>query len=265
MSLNKRGPTYAAPSNRDHLKDGVFLVALRGAPDRDTPRHRQQVFDHLMEQFEQGLPPFDGEDCFLNGLSEQDLIYIPPSSATAMSKSSTKGSDTKSSDAKSSEPKSADTQSADTQSTNAKFTDSKSAEQAEAEGTVTRTSDRPPSSADAASEAEAVILAANEILDLAKLRVALASAFREAQQYKDLVFKIVNDNAGHLSEEECEIVSQKNFAKSIRGLAEARVKITQWYENSSGNHELILNELSFMNEEIAETLAIAEQNGKSTN
>jgi hypothetical protein len=199
--LKAQGPTYAAPFDRDNLDRGAFLVTLRGVPAKNSPRNRQRVFDQLMEQFEEGAAPFDDQNCFLHGLSEQDLIYIPFPTEDEMSKQ--------------------------------------------------QPSPESPEQAD-------ILLAATELLELAKLKVALASAYREAQQYKELVFKVIDTEGGHLSEEECEIVTQKNFAKNIRALAEARVKVSHWAENSSGNHELILNELSFMDEEIVTALSSAK-------
>ncbi len=106
-----------------------------------------------------------------------------------------------------------------------------------------------------------ILLAAAEVLELAKLKVSLANAYREAQQYKELVLKVIDTEGSHLSEEECEIVSQKSFSKSIKGLAEARVKVNNWSENSSGNHDLILNELSFLDEEIVTALSAAKAKG----
>lgn len=110
----------------------------------------------------------------------------------------------------------------------------------------------------AAPEEHDIILAAAEIIELARLKVDLAKAFVAAQEYKDLVVKVVAPDSGHLTAAECEQVADKNFAKSLKGLAEAKVKVTQWYENATGRHTLILNELTFMEAEIAETLAIAE-------
>lgn len=200
MSL--RGPTYAAPIDRESLDRGVFLVVLPGGSAKNTPRNRQRIFDYLMEQFEDGAPPFDEPDCFSNGLSEQDLIFIDPHPDRAMSKTAAPVPE--------------------------------------------------------ASEQADIVLAATEVLELAKLKVALAQAYRDAQQYKDLIFKVVDTDAGHLSEEECEIVSHKAFAKAIKALAEARVKVSQWAETASGNHALIINELSFMDEEIVTALAKAK-------
>ncbi|NEP01948.1 MAG: hypothetical protein F6K58_25490 [Symploca sp. SIO2E9] len=111
------------------------------------------------------------------------------------------------------------------------------------------------------TEQEDIIVAANEVIELAALKVELAKAYRSAQQYKDLVSKIVALDGGHLSEEECKIASEKVFIKTIKALAEARVKVDKWYQTSSGLHELILNELTFATEEI--TKAIAQTNGKS--
>lgn len=108
----------------------------------------------------------------------------------------------------------------------------------------------------AAPEEHDIILAAAEIIELAKLKVDLAKAFLAAQDYKDLVIKVVAPDSGHLTATECEQVADKSFAKTLKGLAEAKVKVTQWYENSTGRHELILNELTFMESEIADTLAI---------
>lgn len=109
-------------------------------------------------------------------------------------------------------------------------------------------------------EIEDIIQAASEVIELAGLKVDLAKAYRAAQQYKDLVAKIVAADGGHLSEEECKTASEKSFAKTIKALADAKVKVSQWYQNSSGKHELILNELNFTTEEI--TKAIAQENGK---
>jgi hypothetical protein len=199
--LSLRGPTYAAPIDRESLDRGVFLVVLPGGSAKNTPRNRQRIFDYLMEQFEEGAPPFDEPDCFINGLSEQDLIFIDPHPYRSMSKTAP---------------------------------------------------------APETSEQADIVLAATELLELAKLKVALANAYRDAQQYKDLIFKVVDTEAGHLSEEECEVVSQKAFAKTIKALAEARVKVSQWAETASGNHELIINELSFMDEEIVTALSKAK-------
>ncbi|MGB7443988.1 MAG: hypothetical protein WA919_23230 [Coleofasciculaceae cyanobacterium] len=110
-------------------------------------------------------------------------------------------------------------------------------------------------------ETEDIIQAASEVIELAGLKVDLAKAYRTAQQYKDLVAKIVAADGGHLSEEECKTASDKGFAKTIKALAEAKVKVSQWYKQSAGKHELILNELNFTTEEI--TKAIAEENGKA--
>lgn len=202
--MKAQGPTYAAPFDREDLDRGAFLVMLRGATAKNSPRNRKRVFDQLMEQFEEGAPPFDDQNCFLNGLSEQDLIYIPSPTEVEMSKQ--------------------------------------------------QPAPESPEQAD-------ILLAATEVLELAKLKVSLANAYREAQQYKELVLKVIDTEGSHLSEEECEVVSQKNFAKSIKGLAEARVKVSSWAENSSGNHELILNELSFMDEEIVTALSAAKSKG----
>lgn len=209
--MKKPGPTYAAPINREDLTQGVFLVSLRGASDKDNARNRQRAFDHVMEQFEEGLAPFDGTHCFDNGLSEDDLMYVPSSPELIMSKAKT----------------------------------------APADDTTT-------------PEQDDIILAASEILELAKLKVSLANAYRDARQYKELVFKVVDAEGGHLSDDECAIVADKSFAKSIKGLADAKVKVSMWYENSSGNHELILNELAFMDEEIVTALETAEKNGKAS-
>ncbi|NJN31569.1 MAG: hypothetical protein HC824_14950 [Synechococcales cyanobacterium RM1_1_8] len=75
--MKPQGPTYAVPFDRARLDRGAFLVMLRGASAKNSDRNRQRIFDQLMEQFEAGLAPFDDQDCFSNGLSEQDLIYIP--------------------------------------------------------------------------------------------------------------------------------------------------------------------------------------------
>ncbi len=202
--MKAQGPTYAAPFDREALDRGAFLVMLRGATAKNSPRNRQRVFDQLMEQFEEGAPPFDDQECFLNGLSEQDLIYIPSPKEVEMSKQ--------------------------------------------------QPTPESPEQAD-------ILLAATEVLELAKLKVSLANAYRDAQQYKELVLKVIDTEGSHLSEEECEAVSQKSFAKSIKGLAEARVKVNNWAENSSGNHDLILNELSFMDEEIVTALSAAKSKG----
>jgi hypothetical protein len=206
--LTKRGPVYAAPTDRENLNRGVFLTIVLGASIKDSPRHRQRAFEAFMTQFEEGVPPFNADDCFCNGLSEHDLIYIPQFSSH---------SDISHSDL-------------------ATMRDSNSA-----------THQTP--------EQHDIIVAASELIELAKLKVDLSKAYLDAQQYKDLVFKVVSVEAGHLTEEECQLVSQKNFAKSIKALAEARMKVSQWYEASSGKHELILNELSFMDDEPANPAA----------
>ncbi|NJN32321.1 MAG: hypothetical protein HC824_19260, partial [Synechococcales cyanobacterium RM1_1_8] len=176
-------------------------------------------------------PPSDDQDCFSNGLSEQDLIYIPSPPELEMSKNVEMGKQPAASkstkQAAPAEPQAA-----------SPIADSQAKQQAEQQADI--------------------LLAATEILELAKLKVALAQAYRDAQQYKELVFKVIDTEGGHLSEEECEVVSHKNFAKTIKGLAEARVKVSSWAETSSGNHGLILNELSFVEEEIVTALATAK-------
>jgi len=107
-------------------------------------------------------------------------------------------------------------------------------------------------------EEHEILLAATEIIELAKLKVDLARSFLAAQEYRDLVIKVVDPQGGHLTAAECQTVTDKGFAKAIKGLAEAKVKVTQWYDNSTGRHQLILNELAFMGEEIAATLALGE-------
>lgn len=201
--MSKRNVIYAAPEDREDLSKGVYLIALKGASTKNTPANRQRVLDHVMEQLDQGIPPFDRDSCFPNGLSEKDLIYIAQHKETTMSN---------------------------------------------------------PSPENLNVEQQDIIIAANEIIELAKLKVDLTKAYRTAQQYKALITKIVAVDGGHLSEEECQIIADKNFVKSIKGLAEAKVKVTEWYQNTSGKHELILNELSFVEEEVAEGLA--ESNGK---
>ena len=126
--MKAQGPTYAAPFDREDLDQGAFLVMLRGAAAKNNPRNRQRVFDQLMEQFEEGAPPFDDQDCFLNGLSEQDLIYIPSPKEVEMSKQ--------------------------------------------------QPTPESPEQAD-------ILLAATEVLELAKLKVSLANAYRDAQQYNE--------------------------------------------------------------------------------
>jgi hypothetical protein len=202
--LSKRSAVYAAPEDRDNLTQGAYLIALRGVSARDTPRNRQRVLDHILDQLDRGLPPFEADSCFPNGLSERDLIYIPQPEDFPMSHANSE--------------------------------------------TLTL-------------EQQDIVIAANEIIELAKLKVDLASAYRAAQQYKALVTKIVAVDGGHLTDEECQIVGDKGFVKSIKGIAEAKVKVSQWYQNASGKHELILNELNFLQEEIAEGLAL--ENGKA--
>ena len=68
------------------------------------------------------------------------------------------------------------------------------------------------------------------------------------------VLKIVAPDGEHLTEEECQIVLDKAFAKTIKTLAESRVKVTQCLETASSRQGLILNELTFMDEEIAQGL-----------
>ncbi len=103
-------------------------------------------------------------------------------------------------------------------------------------------------------EEQDIVIAANELIELARLKVELAKAFRAAQQYKAVVLKIVAPDGGHLTEEECQIVLDKAFAKTIKTLAESRVKVTQCLETGSSRQGLILNELTFMDEEIAQIL-----------
>jgi hypothetical protein len=238
--LKKPCPTYAAPVDREDLDRGVFLVALRGALDKDSSRNRQRAFDQVMEQFEEGLPPFDSDHCFDNGLSEHDLIYIPSSTDFIMSKTKAQRSE--------------DTLSAVT-------TAPEAASKIAPEAIASEVS--PSKSAQTTPEQDDIILAASEILELAKLKVSLTYAYRDAREYKDLLFKVVDIDGGPLNDAECEVIGHKNFAKSIKGLAEAKVKVSQWYENASGNHELILNELAFMEEELASALETAENNGKA--
>lgn len=108
------------------------------------------------------------------------------------------------------------------------------------------------------SEDQAIIEAANALIELAKLRVDLARAFRSAQSYRDVILKIVAEDGEHLSEEECQTVLDKNFAKTLKTLAESRCKVSQWHANSAGQCQLILNELTFMDEEISATLALEQ-------
>ncbi|NJM57467.1 MAG: hypothetical protein HC857_08560 [Synechococcales cyanobacterium RU_4_20] len=247
--MKKPCPTYAAPVDREDLHQGVFLVSLRGAADKDSARNRQRAFDYIMERFEEGIAPFDGNHCFDNGLSEDDLIYIPPFPDLTMSK---------------------------TKSERAEDTAAKAVSKTAIEPTASSTpvNSTPVNSAPAADPKETletapdpddIILAASEILELAKLKVSLTYAYRDAREYKDLVFKIVDIEGGPLNDAECELIAHKNFAKSIKGLAEAKVKVSQWYENSSANHDLILNELAFVNEEIASILESADAKASATN
>lgn len=103
-------------------------------------------------------------------------------------------------------------------------------------------------------EEQDIVIAANELIELARLKVDLAKAFRAAQQYKTVVLKIVAPDGGHLTEEECQIVLDKAFAKTIKTLAESRVKVTQCLETASSRQGLILNELTFMDEEIVQVV-----------
>ncbi|MFZ9738939.1 MAG: hypothetical protein ACO3EZ_13105 [Prochlorotrichaceae cyanobacterium] len=105
-----------------------------------------------------------------------------------------------------------------------------------------------------ALEEQDIVIAANELIELARLKVDLAKAFQTAQHYKAVVLKVVSPDSGHLTEEECQIVLDKAFAKTIKALAESRVKVTQCLENSAARRSLILNELTFMDEEIAHIL-----------
>lgn len=202
--MSKQRAAYAAPEDKDDFNKGAYLIVLDNSLTKDTPVNREHAFEKLLDKLDEGKPPFDSRFCFSNGLSEEDLIFIPQKKETTMNKNNQ-----------------------DNQVT----------------------------------EQEDIIVAANEVIELAALKVELAKAYRSAQQYKDLVSKIVALDGGHLSEEECKIASEKVFIKTIKALAEARVKVDKWYQTSSGLHELILNELTFATEEI--TKAIAETNGKS--
>jgi hypothetical protein len=204
--LNKRGAVYyAAPDDRENLRRGVYLVALRGISPKDHPRNRQRALDQVLTQLDQGDFP---DQCFSNGLGVKDLIFISPLSSN--------------------------------------FSNSKDDAMSQ--------SDTPSLSL----EEQEIIIAANELIELARLKVELAKSFRSAQQYKDLVLKIVAPDSGHLSESECQIVMDKAFAKTIKTLAESRVKVTQWHETASGRQNLILNEITFMDEEISHTLNLSK-------
>ena len=200
--MNKRSAVYyAAPDDREHLRRGVYLVALRGISAKDDSRNRQRALDQVLNRLDRGDFP---DQCFSNGLGVKDLILITPRSSN--------------------------------------FSHSK---------------DDPMSLSDSPSlslEEQEIIIAANELIELARLKVELAKSFRSVQQYKDLVLKIVDPQGSHLSESECQIVSDKAFAKTIKTLAESRVKVTQWHENSSGRNALILNEITFMEEEMTHRL-----------
>ena len=199
--MNKRGGVshlkrcantyYAAPEDRENLRRGVYLIALRGIAPKDNDRNRQRCLDHILAQLDQGVFP---EQSFSNGLGVQDLIFIPPD--TTMS----------------------------------------------------------PSETPVSLEEQDIVIAANELIELARLKVDLAKAFRAAQHYKAVVLKIVAPDGGHLTEEECQIVLDKSFAKTIKTLAESRVKVTQCLETATARQGLILNELTFMDEEIAQVL-----------
>lgn len=111
-----------------------------------------------------------------------------------------------------------------------------------------------PSETPLSLEEQDIVIAANELIELARLKVELAKAFRAAQHYKAVVLKIVSPDSGHLTEEECQLVLDKTFAKTIKTLAESRVKVNQCLETASTRQKLILNELTFMDEEIAQIL-----------
>jgi len=207
--LNKRGAVYyAAPDDRENLRRGVYLVALRGISAKDHPRNRQRALDQVLTQLDQGDFP---DQCFSNGLGVKDLIFIFPLSSNFSN-----------------------------------FSNSKDDAMSQ--------SDIPSLSL----EEQEIIIAANELIELARLKVELAKSFRSAQQYKDLVLKIVAPDSGHLSESECQIVMDKAFPKTIRTLAESRVKVTQWHETASGRQNLILNEITFMDEEISHALSLSK-------
>jgi hypothetical protein len=113
----------------------------------------------------------------------------------------------------------------------------------------------PPSDSPSLSlEEQDIVIAANELIELARLKVDLAKAFRAAQQYKAVVLKIVAPDSSHLTEEECQLVLDKAFAKTIKTLAESRVKLNQSLEAAAPRQGLILNELTFMEGEIAHLL-----------
>lgn len=202
--LYKRPLVYAAPEDREQLSKGVFLIVLPHLSPRNTAVNRQRAFEFLLEQLEQGNPPFDSPTCFASGLSEDDLIFITELESRDMAKKRDDLLDLEHHD---------------------------------------------------------IILAANEILELAGLKVDLAIAHQYAQQYRDLVTKVIAVNGGALTEEECQIISDKTFVKAIRGLAEAKVRVALWYENAKGQHELILNELDITSEEF--TRALTAANGHS--
>lgn len=207
--MNKRGAVYyAAPDDRENLRRGVYLVALRGISPKDHPRNRQRALDQVLTQLDQGDFP---DQCFSNGLGVKDLIFISPLSSNFSN-----------------------------------FSNSKDDAMSQ--------SDIPSLSL----EEQEIIIAANELIELARLKVELAKSFRSAQQYKDLVLKIVAPDSGHLSESECQVVMDKAFPKTIRTLAESRVKVTQWHETASGRQNLILNEITFMDEEISHALSLSK-------
>ena len=189
--MSKRSTSYyAAPDDRNHLSRGVYLIALRGHPAKDSDRNRERALDQILAQLDQGKVP---EKAFGSGLGIKDLIFIPPTNMVM-------------------------------------------------------------NSSETSLEEQEIILAANELIELARLKVDLAKAFRSVQQYKPLVLKIIAPDGGHLTEEECQMVTDKAFAKGIKGLAESRVKVNQCLAQSSDRQTLILNEITFMDEEIAQTL-----------
>lgn len=74
---------------------------------------------------------------------------------------------------------------------------------------------------------------AKSLNTLAKLKVEASRAYRLLEQYQALLDKILKPGE-LLTEDECEIVTSKEFPKAITSMANASVKLSGWYkENDS--------------------------------
>lgn len=74
---------------------------------------------------------------------------------------------------------------------------------------------------------------AQKILDLGILKAALSNGFRLIDiQYRSIIEKILSP-AELLTEEECQIVTGKEFNKALASFAQASSKMAQWHRENN--------------------------------